>query len=157
MTALAVRASLARSSFVAAMLVLVVLALAACGPTGTVEEQVKERISAMEAAGEAGERGTFMGFVAEDFEAQRGTMTRDDFRGYMFLQFNQRRRIHAQLFPITVEPQGPNLATARFNVLVTGGGGLIPDEGELFSVQTTWILEGGDWMLWRADWEGTTR
>lgn len=133
------------------------LTLAACGPSGTVEDQIKARIAAMEEAGEAGERGTFMSFVADGFEAQEGTMTRDDFRRFMFIQFSERRRIQAQLFPITVEVEGPNLARARFNALVTGGGGrFLPEDGQLFDIETTWILDGGDWMLWRADWRGIT-
>jgi hypothetical protein len=126
--------------------------LAACGPSGTVEEQIRARIADMEAAGEAGERGAFMGFVADGFEAQDRAMNRDDFRRFMFLQFSRQRRVQAQVFPITVEAQGPNLATARFKVLVTGGGGLIPEDGQLFDVETQWMLDGGDWLLWRADW-----
>lgn len=127
--------------------------LAGCGPEGTVADQVRARIAAMESAGEAGERAAFMDFVADGFEAQGQSMTRDDFRRFMFFQFSQRRRIQAQLFPVTVEERGPNLAAARFNALVTGGGGLIPDEGQLFAIETEWILDGGDWMLWRADWQ----
>ena len=133
-----------------------VLCLSACGPSGSVAEQIEAAIAAMEAAGEAGERGAFMEHVADGFEAQEGRMTRDDFRRFLFLQFNQQRRIRAQLFPITVEEQGPNLAEASFNVLVTGGAGLIPDDGQLFSVRTAWVLEGGDWLLWRADWTPIT-
>ena len=128
------------------------LSLVACGPSGTVEDLVKARIAAMETAGESGERGAFMGFVADGFEAQDGAMDRDDFRRFMFVQFSQQRRIQAQLFPITVEVEGPNLARARFNALVTGGGRFIPDDGQLFDIETTWVLDGGDWMLWRADW-----
>ena len=116
------------------------------------EEQIEANIAAMEAAGEAGERGAFMDHVADGFEAQEGRMTRDDFRRFLFLQLNQQRRIRAQLFPITVEEQGTNLAEANFNVLVTCGSGLIPDDGQLFRVRTAWVLEGGDWLLWRADW-----
>jgi hypothetical protein len=136
--------------------VVALLGLVACGPKSTVEEQIEANIAAMEAAGEAGERGAFMEHVADGFEAREGRMTRDDFRRFLFLQINQQRRIRAQLFPITVEEQGPNLAEARFNVLVTGGAGLIPDDGQLFSVRTAWVLEGGDWLLWRADWTPIT-
>ncbi len=132
------------------------LLLAACGPSGTIEDQVRERIAAMEAAGEAGERLAFMGFVADGFQAQGDSMSRDDFRRFMFLQMNQQRRIQAQLFPITVDVQGPNLAIARFKALVTGGGGLIPDDGQLFDVETEWVFEDGDWLLWRADWQALT-
>jgi hypothetical protein len=138
------------------MILAVCLGLAGCGPSGTVEEQIEANIAAMEAAGEAGERGAFMDHVADGFEAQEGRMTREDFRRFLFLQLNQQRRLRAQLFPITVETRGPNLAEARFSVLLTGGGGLIPDEGELFSVRTEWVLEGGDWLLWRADWTPVT-
>ncbi len=132
------------------------LLLAACGPSGTIEDQVRDRITAMEAAGEAGERLAFMGFVADGFQAQGNSMSRDDFRRFMFLQMNQQRRIQAQLFPITVDVPGPNLAIARFKALVTGGGGLIPDDGQLFDVETEWVFEDGDWLLWRADWQALT-
>lgn len=130
--------------------------LAGCGPGGSVEEQIEAQIAAMETAGEAGERGAFMGFVAEGFEAQGGTMTRDDFRRYMFIQFSQTRRIQAQRFPATIEVDGPNLARARFNALVTGGGNWLPEEGRLLAIETTWVLEDGDWLLWRADWRSVT-
>jgi hypothetical protein len=30
-------------------------------------------------------------------------------------------------------------------------------DGELYAVQTTWIAEGGDWRLWRADWRPALR
>lgn len=110
----------------------------------------------MEAAGEAGERGTFMRLVADGFQAQNDGMTREDFGRYLLLQMNERRRIQAQRFPMTIETQGPNLAKARFNVLITDGGGLIPDDGQLLAVETEWVLEGGDWLLWRADWRGVT-
>jgi hypothetical protein len=132
------------------------LCLVACGPSGTIAEQIEANIAAMEAAGEAGERGDFMSHVADGFEAQEGRMTRDEFQGFLFLQFNRQRRIRTQLFPIAVAEQGPNLAEANFNVLVTGGAGLIPDDGQLFSVRTAWVLEGGDWLLWRADWSPIT-
>jgi len=131
---------------------ILVLSLAACAERGSVEEQVRARIDAMEAAGEAGERGAFMGMVAEGFEAQDGAMTREDFSRYLLLQLNQRRRVQAQVFPVVVEARGTNLADARFKLLLTGGQGLIPEEGRLLDVETSWVLEGGDWLLWRAHW-----
>lgn len=139
-----------------ALCVAVLLLLAACGPSGSIEDQVRARIAAMEEAGEAGERLAFMGFVADGFQAQGSSMSRDDFRRFMFLQMSQHRRIQAQLFPITIDVSGPNLAVARFKALVTGGGGLIPDDGQLFDVETEWVLEDGEWLLWRADWRAVT-
>ena len=69
----------------------------------------------------------------------------------------EKRRLRAQLFPIYVQQKGglqpPTQASAQFNILVTGGAGLLPDSGQLFAVETDWILDGGDWLLIRADWE----
>jgi hypothetical protein len=61
--------------------------------------------------------------------------------------------LHAQFFPIYVQEAGNDLATAHFRILVTGGGGLLPDNGQLFEVETEWLREGSDWMLSKADWE----
>ena len=73
----------------------------------------------------------------------------------MIFQMNENRRLHANFFPIRVRQTADNGASAEFRVLVTGGGGLIPDRGQLFDVQTEWILDGGDWLLLKADWETT--
>ncbi len=135
---------------------LAILLLTACGPSGSTEDQIKATIAAMETAAEAGERGAFLDQVADGFQGQSGGMTRDDFARYLFLQLNERRRVEARVFPVAVDVQGPNLAIARFNVLLTGGAGLIPEDGQLFSVETEWVLEGGDWLLWRADWRAIT-
>lgn len=139
-----------------ASLLLAVLLLGACGSSGTVEDQIKATIAAMETAGEAGERGVFLDHIADGFQGQSGGMAREDFARYLFLQLNERRRVEATVFPIAVDVQGPNLAIARFNVLLTGGAGLIPDDGQLFAVETQWVLENGDWLLWRADWRAVS-
>ena len=46
-----------------------------------------------------------------------------------------------------------DVAHARFNALVTGGEGLIPQQGAVYQVHTEWRLEGTDWLLVFADWE----
>ena len=109
-------------------------------------------IAEMEEAGEAGERGRFMDHVTDDFRGQGGEMTREDFRAYMVLQWNRNQRLHAQLFPVTVHAIGDDEARAEFRVLVTGGRGLIPEEGQLYDVETWWRLEGGEWRLSAANW-----
>lgn len=130
--------------------------LVGCGASGSVQDQIKANIANMETAAEAGERRAFMDYIADGFGGQSGGMTREDFARYLFLQLNERRRVEARLFPIAVDVQGPNLAVARFNVLLTGGAGLIPDDGQLFAVETEWVLEDGEWLLWRADWRAVS-
>ncbi len=126
--------------------------LAACGGD-SVEDQVRETISAMESAAEEGQLIGFMSHVADDFEGRDGQMQREDFLRFMTLQINRHSRVGAQVFPITVTNDGGNFATATFKVLVTGGRGLLPEDGQVYDVETTWIRDGGDWLLWRADWQ----
>ncbi len=132
---------------------LTVLLLAACGEKLSVEQQVIATLEVMEEAAEQGEHFEFMNHVADSFGGQQGSMDRREFHRFMIFQINQNRRLHAQFFPIYVRETGEERASAHFKILVTGGGGLLPDSGQLFEVETQWLLEGSDWKLDKADWE----
>ena len=42
----------------------------------------------------------------------------------------------------------------RFDAAVTGGaGGLLPQSGQVYDVETGWRLEGGEWRLVNAEWQ----
>ena len=133
--------------------VLVTLLLAACGEKLSVEQQIIATLEVMEEAAEQGEHFEFMGYVADSFGGQQGSMDRREFHRFMIFQINQNRRLHAQFFPIHVRESGDNQASAHFKILVTGGGSLLPDRGQLFEVETRWLRDGSDWMLEKADWE----
>lgn len=132
--------------------VLLGFALAKCAGEGSVSDQVKAALAEMEELGESGDRAGFMDFVTEDFQGQGGAMTRDDFGRLLVFQWNNNRRINAQLFPVEVTELGPTLATAKFRVLLTGGTGWLPERGQVYDVETSWQKEDGEWMLWRAAW-----
>lgn len=134
-------------------MLLSVLCLTGCGESLTVEQQVIATLRNMEAAAENGEHFEFMAYVADNFDAQQGEMDRRAFHRFMIFQMNQHRRLRSQLFPIRVNEISAELANAEFRVLVTGGGGLLPESGQLFDVVTQWLREDGDWMLSRATWE----
>ena len=135
------------------LLLIPLLLLAACSEELSVEQRVIASIETMEAAAEEGRHLDFMGQVADGFQAQYESMDRREFHRFMIFQMNENRRLHANFFPIHVRQTGEKTASAEFRVLVTGGGGLIPDRGQLFDVKTDWILDGGDWLLFKADWE----
>ena len=139
-----------RSCFAA---VLAGLLLSACSENLTVEQQIIATLRNMEVAAESGEHLQFMTFVADDFQGQLGSMDRLGFHRFMLFQLNQHRRLQAQFFPIQVKETGENQATANFNLLVTGGGGLLPDSVQVFEVDTAWFKDGDDWLLTRAEWE----
>lgn len=133
--------------------ILLSLILASCSESLSVEQQVIATLEAMEAEAEEGEHFKFISHVADTFGGQQGSMDRRAFHRFMIFQINQNRRLHAQFFPIYVKEISLELATAHFRVLVTGGGGLLPERGQLFEVETQWIYLSGDWMLNKANWE----
>ena len=129
------------------------LLLFACSQELSVEQQVIATLRNMEVAAEEGEHLEFIGHVSESFSAQYGSMGRQDFHRFMIYQINQHRRLRAQFFPIYVTDLGDDQASAQFQLLVTGGAGLLPDSGQMYEVQTQWIRDGSDWMLEGAEWE----
>jgi hypothetical protein len=133
--------------------VITALLLVACSKTPSVEQQIIATLRSMEVAAEEGKHFEFMGYVADSFGAQQGSMDRREFHRFMIFQINQHRRLHAQFFPIYVQELDIDHASANFSLLVTGGGGLLPESGQLFEVETQWLRDGGDWMLEAADWE----
>ena len=131
----------------------IVVLLVACGESLSVEQKIIATLQTMEEKAEAGEHFKFMGHVSDSFSAQQGSMDRHEFRRFMILQIAQHRRLYATFFPIYVRESGEDTASAHFRLLLTGGGGLLPESGQLFEVETQWLLDGGDWMLDAASWE----
>jgi hypothetical protein len=132
---------------------LLALLLVACSEKLSVDQQIIATLRNMEYAAEEGEHFEFMSYVADSFSGQQGSMDRREFHRFMIFQINQNRRLQAQFLPIYVQETGENQASAHFRILVTGGGGLLPDRGQLFAVETHWLRDGGDWKLIAADWE----
>jgi len=132
---------------------LTVLLLTACAEELSIDQQIIASLRKMEIAAEAGEHFEFISYVADSFSGQQGTMDRREFHRFMIFQINKNRRLQAQFFPIYVKETGEDMASAHFRILVTGGGGLLPDRGQLFDVETHWLRDGGDWKLDKADWK----
>ena len=127
--------------------------LVGCSAEPSVEQQIIASLEQMELSAEEGRHLDFMSGVAKDFSGQYEGMDRREFHRFMIFQMNENRRLHAQLFPIHVKETAAGQASAQFNILVTGGGGLLPERGQLFEVETAWVRDGGDWLLSKADWE----
>ena len=129
------------------------LLLVACGQELSVEQQIIATLRNMENAAEQGAHFEFMGYLADTFSGQQDTMNRREFHRFMIFQINKNRRLQAHFLPISVQEAGIDMANAQFQILVTGGGGLLPERGQLFAVKTFWQRIDGDWMLIRADWQ----
>ena len=80
-----------------------VFLLAACKENLSVEQHIIANLRAMEEAAEQGEHFEFMAYVSESFSGQYASMDRRAFHRFMIFQLNQKRRLHAQFFPIRVQ------------------------------------------------------
>ena len=89
--------------------------------------------------------------LAEDFVGNEG-MDRRGARQLAAGTFLRYREVGAKLGPLQVEMQGDRHATVRFTAAISGGAGLVPQEGQVYQVITGWRLVDGDWMLTSADW-----
>jgi len=135
-------------------LILVLSCLTGCSQPLSVEQQVIAVIREMEARIEEGELRPFMEHVSAGFTGQQGAiMNRDQLKALMLAQLLRHQSVHAQLFPIHVTSDTPEEARARFRALVTGGPGWLPENGQLYQIDTRWRLQSGDWMLVAASWK----
>jgi hypothetical protein len=127
--------------------------LAACSSETSLEQQIVATLNDMEAHIEAGERGDIMDYVADDFRGQGGELNHDQLNGLLLYQLRRYQRVHAQLLPVSVQPAGLDEAEASFQILLTGGAGLLPVSGQLYQVSSLWRYQDGQWLLQSAMWQ----
>jgi ketosteroid isomerase-like protein len=129
---------------------LVFLLLAACHRTPP-EQALRDTISRMQAAGEGGDLDALFEPVAEDFAGSEG-MDRTAFRRYVTFMRMRQANVGVTLGPIEVKLIGER-ATANFTATITGGPGFLPNQAQVYAIETGWRREGGDWKLIAATWK----
>lgn len=133
--------------------VLLLLLLVGCGPKGTDEEIIESHLRGMAVALEEKNARGFVDHLAEDFGAVTLNLDRNGARLLLRREMMVRDNIRARLTGMGVEMRGEGRAVAEFRALLTGGSGLIPDEGRWYRVTTGWRRDGGDWKMISAQWE----
>ncbi|MEO6154369.1 MAG: nuclear transport factor 2 family protein [Thermomonas sp.] len=134
-----------------ALACLLIAAIGACARTPP-EQEVRQQIEVLQAAIDARDVGAVHDLLAEDFIGNQG-IDRRGTRQLAIGLFLQHRDVGARLGPVAVEVRGENEATAKFTTLVTGGsGGFLPENGQVFDVETGWRRVDGDWRLLNARW-----
>jgi hypothetical protein len=141
----------ARGGWMALCLLTLVSGLPACqGPQP--EQALREQLSQLQQRIEAKEISRAMTVLAEDFTGN-DAMDRTAVHQLLRAQVLARREVGATLGPVAVTMQGQT-ATASFDVVLTSGdGGLLPETGAAYSVQTGWRADGDDWKLYTAAWQ----
>lgn len=129
---------------------LVALALSGCA-RNTPEQHLRATIASLQASIEARQTSAVKQVLAADFVGPDG-LDRDGAVRLALAMFLRHRDVGVSIGPLQVQMQERN-ATVRFDVALTGGSGdLLPDAARLYSVETGWRLENGDWRLTSAQW-----
>jgi hypothetical protein len=115
------------------------------------EAALRATIASMQLAAEEHDTDALFEPIAEDFAGSEG-MDRTAFRRYVTLVGMRHKALGVSLGPLDVKLYGDR-ATVRFTAAVTGGaGGLLPQQAQVYDVDTGWRLEDGDWKLISAKW-----
>lgn len=115
------------------------------------EQALRANVTGLQAAVDARDAGAIEDRLAEDFVGPEG-LDRQGARRMAQLVFLRHQNVSATLGPLDVSMQDDH-ATVRFTAVLTGGaGGLLPETGQLYDVQTGWRLQYGDWKLTSAKW-----
>jgi ketosteroid isomerase-like protein len=133
------------------LLVAALLALAGCSKHTPPEQALRDTIAKMQAAGEARDVDALFAPIADDF-AGEGGMDRRQFHAYVALMTMRNQNIGVTLGPIEVKLFGDR-ATATFTAAVRGGPGFLPDQAQVYAVETGWRRDGEDWKLISASWK----
>lgn len=127
------------------------LLLAGCASDPS-EERLRAAIDAMQAAGEGRDIPALMDGVAEDFVGNGGEYDQRQLSLYLHGMALRHRAIGVTRLATEVEMHGET-AIVRMKLLITGGqGGVLPDSGSVYDVESTWQYDDPDWRLASASW-----
>ena len=129
----------------------VLLLLAGCRMDPS-EEGLRAAIDAMQSAGEERDVDTLMEGVAEDFVGNGGEYDQRQLALYLRGMALRHRAVGVTRLSTEIEMHGET-AIVRMKLLLTGGqGGVLPDSGSVYEVESTWQYEDPDWRLASASW-----
>ena len=117
------------------------------------EAQIRSRLDDMVTALEKRNARAFMAPLAEDFAADTWQLDQRGVRLLLTREMRAHDRIRARLFDIDIRIDDPDRGMASFHAILTGGSGLLPEQGSWYRVTTGWRREEGDWQLISAQWE----
>ena len=125
--------------------------LAGCARTPP-EQALREAVAELEAAVEARDAAAIEAWLADDFIGPDG-LDKEGGRRLAQVMFLRYRHANATLGPLEVALQDRH-ATVRFTAaLAAGAGGLLPESGQVYQVETGWRLEDDEWRMVSAEWK----
>jgi ketosteroid isomerase-like protein len=138
-----------RSRFVLSVLCL--LALAACSRTSP-EAALRENVAQIADAVRARDTSAVLKHLADDFVRDSGGVDKAEVRRMLTAAFLRNEKIALTATVREVKIDGA-IATAKINVIATGGAGLIPERADGWEFTTAWRRSSNDWKLYNAQWQ----
>ncbi|RLT92997.1 nuclear transport factor 2 family protein [Ketobacter sp.] len=132
------------------LLVTLLSSLLACSPPDSAEQIIAEHIATLETAIEEKDPDPVLALIHDNFSTRTGVdklWVKRTMAFYMLKHANiaiLTSGLHIEVLDDT--------ATARLTAVVSGGQGLIPEQGALYQIETEWRLHEGDWQLIYGDW-----
>ncbi|MCI4567031.1 nuclear transport factor 2 family protein [Lysobacter sp. CFH 32150] len=116
------------------------------------EQALRETVAELEAAVGERDAAAVEAQLAEDFIGPDG-LDKTGARRLAQALFFRYRSTGATLGPLEIALQDRH-ATVRFTAALTAGaGGLLPESGQVYEVETGWRLEDDEWRLVSAQWK----
>jgi hypothetical protein len=118
------------------------------------EAKVRDAISSVAKAAEAGAAGDVVEPLAEDFQGNAGELDRRQLAGMVRMLALRKEHVGVTMGPVSIERRSERIV-ASLTVTLTSGGNLLPDDLGVYKVVTGWRKNGSDWRCYTATWTRT--
>ena len=134
----------------AAFLALVLSTSCARAPN---EEALRERLDQLQSAGENKDVSGFVDVLADDFVGNSNEYDKLGMERLIRLMALRHQSIGVTRTALSIDMH-QDRAVVQMQVLITGGkGGLIPEKGQWFDIESAWRFVDGNWQLGSATWK----
>lgn len=124
--------------------------LAGCHRTPD-EQAIREALDAAAIAVNQLNASDFADQLGDDFTGNAGELDRGQLVAMLRFARLRHATLHALLGPVTLESRGDRYV-ARFTVTLSRGGGVLPSEIGVFTVESGWRRQGRDWVCYSSSW-----
>ena len=117
------------------------------------EDQIKENIQTLQIAVESESPNDFIDILDKGFLGNQ-QFNRILIKKYLIINFMRHSDIKIRITHtnIIINKSDTSLATANIKAILTGGKGLLPEQGRLMNIQSHWVKKNKKWVVKIAHW-----
>jgi ketosteroid isomerase-like protein len=115
------------------------------------EKLIRQSIDAAVQAVEQADASALIAQLTDDFDGNKGAMTRQDVANPLRLARLRGETLHAVVGPVDVQKRGERYV-ADFTVTLTSGGKVLPAQLGVYKVEAAWRKDGREWRCYEATW-----